>query len=209
MKNSELKEIKKLIRETIENNMGTNLLNEGFPIQCCSGATLGNYTVNNANDGCDSLGLTDPPCQTIQQPDDELEPDDGDNGGTTTTTDPCDFTVGGNCASNAGLPNSFVNNNPSTFLANMQTRYTDKGCPHLQKILDRHQGHLNTGIHAPTGKTMGPNWIVQKQSKVDFLQCILDGPCCNDDGGVLNPGGETPDQPMGENRILKNLGRKF
>lgn len=169
-------------------------LNEGFPIQCCVNGVNTNLSVPNASDGCDSLGYTDPPCASINNP---VEPNDvkdtGNNGG----SNACELSFD-SCAQTHDLAGNFVNNDPSAFLTRMENRYNTKGCPHLQKIRDRHQDHLNTGIYIganhPNGTQMGPKWIAQKQSKVNFLNCILNGPCCLQD---IDDGGASPDQPMG------------
>jgi len=193
-------------------------LNEGFPIQCCVNGTLTNLSVTNANDGCDSLGHTDPPCASINNPvnpDDVKDDGNGNGNGNGSADTPCELSFD-SCATQADLQGNFVNNDPSTFLTRMENRYSTKGCPHLVKIRDRHQGHLNTGIYVganhPNGKQMGPKWITQKQSKVDFLNCILNGPCCNsmannDDGPIEVPGG--PDQPMGETMYESKNNKKM
>ena len=116
--------------------------------------------------------------------------------------DPCDgqstnlcdneFTLNGNAAMMAGFPNSFVNNNPSNFLTNMENGYNQFGCPFLQARLNNHQNQLNNNIffgpNNPQGyPNPGPLWVAQKQSKVVYLTAVLNGPCCNPTGTGTGP----------------------
>ena len=117
--------------------------------------------------------------------------------------DGCDpatmFNVNAGCAASADLTGNWAGpNGPGQFLINMQNGYSQFGCPFFNARLVVHQGHLSTGIYIgqnhPTGTPMGPAWIQQKQSKVDWLNCII-ASCCTNDGGtggpILHPVGPT------------------
>jgi len=103
-----------------------------------------------------------------------------------------ELTVNGSCAQAAGMPNSFVGNMVnSVFFQNMSSGYNQFGCSFFNAVKTKHEGMISTGIavnaNHPNGIQMGPLWIAQKQSKVDYLICMLNGPCCNpnnDNGGV-------------------------
>ena len=185
--------LKKIILEEY-NKISNNMINEGFPIQCCN--AQGNpqmYTVPSANQGCSSLGLTDPPCTGIVVgPDQPFEdPDDpiGDDG---TTNSACSFDLNSSCAVTHDLVNRFVNNNPTNFLNNMEDGYTTNGCSFLVNRIQNHQNQINNnlffGPNNPQGAVPGPNWINQKQSKVDFLNCVYQACCTSPVGG--GPGGK-------------------
>ena len=195
-------DLRQLIRETI---LESEYLNEAYPIQCCNAqGQLGNYTVPSASDTCADIQLTSPPCTGIVDPVD-LEPIDDfdDNDDNPTSTTPCDQSFG-TCATQHDLQGNFVNNNPTNFINNMETKYNTGGCITLEKIRDRHQRHLNTGIYVgqnhPQGKQMGPKWITQKTSKVNFLNCIISGPCC-----VNTTGGGDGDSPDDGDNVAENL----
>ena len=94
-----------------------------------------------------------------------------------------ELTINGSCAQGAGMPNSFVGNMVnSVFFQNMSSGYNQFGCNFFNTVRTKHQNMINTGIainaNHPTGTQMGPLWIAQKQSKVDYLTCMLNGPCC-------------------------------
>ena len=80
------------------------------------------------------------------------------------------------------LPGLFVNGNPTNFINNMFNRYELNGCPQdggfFLKILEKHSIQLQSGMGGPnSNKPMGPRWKAQKQSKISFLQNVIDD-CC-------------------------------
>tara|TARA_Y100000593_G_scaffold42086_1_gene80652 strand:- start:191 stop:1027 length:837 start_codon:yes stop_codon:yes gene_type:complete len=113
--------------------------------------------------------------------------------------DPCTeaFAPGG-CATTHQLTTRFVNNNPTNFINNMENGYTTRGCPFLQNRYNRHLGMINSnpqtfyGPNNPQGYVNpGPLWVNQKQSKVDFLACVI-AACCTGGGTPPTTGGGTP-----------------
>jgi hypothetical protein len=100
----------------------------------------------------------------------------------------CDFSPSGGCATLHDLQGRFVNNMPNNFLANMYNGYNNNGCPFLHNRLQHHSDMINSnpqtfyGPNNPQGYVNpGPLWVNQKQSKVDFLQCII-AACCTGTG---------------------------
>tara|TARA_R110002153_G_scaffold223229_3_gene375660 strand:+ start:302 stop:790 length:489 start_codon:yes stop_codon:yes gene_type:complete len=94
------------------------------------------------------------------------------------------------------LPGLFVNHNPTNFINNMWNRYQAKGCPQdggvFLKILEKHSNQLQSGMGGPNGnKPMGPKWKDQKQSKIAFLQNVIDD-CCPADPASGGPGPNVP-----------------
>jgi hypothetical protein len=140
--------------------------------------------------------------------------------GITPTSDPCAFPdISGPCATQANLASQFVSGDPTQFLSNMLSWYTNppnpmnypyhRGCNFLEIVRQKHLGHLSTGIvinnNNPTpGVQMGPAWIAQKTAKVAYLDCVLAAlnadNCCgspsNPNGGSTGTGTGTPDQPI-------------
>ena len=135
------------------------------------------------------------------------------------TSDPCDFSdISGPCATQANLISQFVSGDPSQFLSNMLSWYTNppnpmnypyhRGCDFLEIVRQKHLGHLATGIaintNNPNGVQMGPAWIAQKTSKVAYLDCVLSAlnadNCCgsptNPNGGNTGTGTGSPDNPI-------------
>tara|TARA_R110000803_G_scaffold188249_1_gene250653 strand:- start:74 stop:727 length:654 start_codon:yes stop_codon:yes gene_type:complete len=97
------------------------------------------------------------------------------------------------------LPGLFVNGNPTNFINNMWNKYEAKGCPQdggfFLKILEKHDNQLQLGMGGPnSNKPMGPKWKDQKQSKIDFLQDVIND-CCPADAG----GGSGPTDPNAAN----------
>tara|TARA_B100002019_G_scaffold205618_1_gene178373 strand:+ start:585 stop:1268 length:684 start_codon:yes stop_codon:yes gene_type:complete len=221
MKKSQLK---KFIREAIREIQ----LNEALPIQCCNPDTNQPtmYSVPSAAQGCDSLGLTTPPCGG---PSDEIAPDLGadalspaDTGPKPPSGDSGDNLQLSNfashkktCATQAGMPGTFVNQDASTFISAMETGHATQGCSFLYNRLQMHQDQLATGMyigtnHPAPGTPMGPLWQAQKQSKVDFLQCIIGKICV---AGPKPPGsygvGPKPVPSKGGPRPPRPSRRKF
>ena len=185
MKKSQLK---KFIREAIREIQ----LNEALPIQCCNPDTNQPtmYSVPSVTQGCDSLGLTTPPCGGLP---DEIAPDlgaefnpvdtgpkppSGGSGDTLSNFASHKKT----CAKQAGMPETFVNQDASTFISAMENGHATQGCSFLYNRLQMHQDQLATGMyigtnHPAPGTPMGPLWQTQKQSKVDFLKCIIEKIC--------------------------------
>lgn len=101
---------------------------------------------------------------------------------------PCDIqlTLNGSCAQNAGMPNSFVGNmTNSAFFQNMDNGFRRFGCRFFVAVRQKHQDMIDSGMavngnHPAPGTPMGPLWIAQKQSKIDYLNCMLNGPCCSE-----------------------------
>lgn len=97
---------------------------------------------------------------------------------------PNSFTVNGTCATNASMVQQWAGAaGPSNFLTNMENGFNQFGCRFLQARLANHQDQLANNIffgpNNPQGyPNPGPLWVAQKQSKVDFLQCII-SECCN------------------------------
>jgi len=95
---------------------------------------------------------------------------------------PCNQQDFDNIADQHDLSGLFVNGNPTNFISRMLTKYQNKGCDStggvFQKIKDKHDGHLASGMGGPQGnKPMGPKWKAQKESKTLFLNTLMDT-CC-------------------------------
>jgi|TARA_R110002012_G_scaffold26763_7_gene86666 hypothetical protein len=117
--------------------------------------------------------------------------------------DPCDgqnqpcgpnsFTVNGQCATSASMVQQWAGAaGPSNFLANMESGFNQFGCQFLQARLTNHQDQMTNmiffGPNNPQGyPNPGPLWVAQKQSKIDFLQCIITA-CCNTGTGPVTVG---------------------
>lgn len=222
MKNDKLKKSKTIIESMLLKQLlkEKQSLNEGFPISCCDGTTIGQYSVQSAQDDCTSIGLTNPgpdgcgsgnpidPLYDFELDKDPVEdPDEPGQG--------CEFELTSVCTTLHDLQGRFVNNNPVNFLQNMENGYTTKGCSFFDNRLQVHTGHLSTGIYVgqnhPNGKQMGPAWTNQKQSKVDWLNCIKQKCCTSDTGtgdgptlGMKGVGMQVPDQksPIKENKTM-------
>jgi hypothetical protein len=148
-------------------------------------------------------------------------------------SDPCAFPdISGPCATQANLISQFVSGDPSQFLSNMLSWYTNppnpmnypyhRGCNFLETVRQKHIGHLATGIvinsnNPAPGVQMGPGWIAQKTSKVAYLDCVLAAlnadNCCgspsNPNGGGTGTGTGTPDQPLTMGKMSNpNVGGK-
>jgi len=163
-----------------------------------------------------------------------LDPGDGTNpcDGITPSSDPCAFPdISGPCATQANLISQFVSGDPTQFLSNMLSWYTNppnpmnypyhRGCDFLEVVRQKHLGHLSTGIVINTnnpapGVQMGPGWIAQKTSKVAYIDCVLAAlnadNCCgspsNPNGGSTGTGTGTPDQPIMGKMSNPNVGGK-
>ena len=221
MKNDKLKKSKTIIESMLLKQLlkEKQSLNEGFPISCCDGTTIGQYSVQSAQDDCTTIGLTNPgpdgcgsgnpidPLYDFELDKDPVEdPDEPGQG--------CEFELTSVCTTLHDLQGRFVNNNPTNFLQNMENGYSTKGCPFFDNRLQVHMGHLSTGIYVgqnhPNGKQMGPAWTNQKQSKVDWLNCIKQKCCTSDTGGdgptlgMKGVGMQVPDQksPIKENKTM-------
>ena len=148
-------------------------------------------------------------------------------------SDPCAFPdISGPCATQANLVSEFVSGDPTQFLSNMLSWYTNppnpmnypyhRGCNFLETVRQKHIGHLATGIvinsnNPAPGVQMGPGWIAQKTSKVAYLDCVLAAlnadNCCgspsNPNGGGTGTGTGTPDQPLTMGKMSNpNVGGK-
>jgi len=162
----------------------------GFPGHCCDNGVCIPVSFASASDGCSVLGLVE--ClDNGGCPSEVIEPVlDDDTGGDilidkpTITGCELELTLGGNCAQMAGMPNSFVGNMTNApFFQNMSNGYNQFGCSFFNAVRTKHQNMINSGIvinsnHPAPGTQMGPLWIAQKQSKVQYLTCMLSGPCC-------------------------------
>ena len=106
----------------------------------------------------------------------------GNTGGTS-----CDNNDFLQCSQNVDLEGRFVHHQPTTFLERMwQKSYgaasftDDKACHYLGKRNQHHLNQLSTGLGGPNSdRPMGPKWVNQKQSKVDWYECIM--PICHCD----------------------------
>ena len=109
------------------------------------------------------------------------------------TSQMCDGAKFNDIANNQDLSGLFVNGNPTNFINRMLAKYEDKGCDIdggvFAKIKMKHEDHMSSGLGGPQGnKPMGPKWRDQKQSKINFLNEVIDT-CCPFEPNV---GGGTP-----------------
>ena len=108
-------------------------------------------------------------------------------GGNTGNQNLCDNDDFLQCSENHDLNGRFVNGQPMAFLERMwnksygaQTYTDDIACNFLNKTTNRHINQHSTGLGGPqSNRPMGPKWLEQKQSKIDFLNCVM--PICGCD----------------------------
>jgi len=122
------------------------------------------------------------------------------------TSSPCgpnSFNVTGTCAGNANMVQNWAGPaGPGNFLQNMDNGFQQFGCQFLQNRLINHQTQMTnmvfTGPNNPQGyANPGPLWVAQKQSKIDWLQCIITS-CCTGGNTPTNPQVMSKVRPTGE-----------